>query len=63
MGPKLRGAPPDGETEIQRFMREMHERDEEQRIAFQDRDDAAAAAILVIDRRLLYSREFKLLTL
>ena len=47
MGPKLRGAPPAGETEIQKFMREMHEQDEDRAVALEARDQAAAAAVLV----------------
>ena len=50
MGPKLRGAPPGGETEIQRFMREMQERDEDRNVALEARDQAAAAALVVRDQ-------------
>ena len=45
MGPKLRGAPPAGETEIQKFMREMHEQDEDRATALEVRDQAAAALL------------------
>ena len=47
MGPKLRGAPPAGETEIQAFMRQMQERDEDRAAALEARDNATAAALLV----------------
>ena len=48
MGPKAGRAPPEGETDVQRFMREMHEqRDEWQRNVLQERDDAATAALLL----------------
>ena len=47
MGPKLRGAPPGGETEIQKFMRELQERDEDRATALEARDNAAAAALFV----------------
>ena len=43
MSPKLRGAPPDDETEIQRFMREMREQDDERNLAFQDQVAASEA--------------------
>ena len=47
MGPKLRGAPPGGDSEIQKFMREMQERDEDRAVALKARDQAVAAAVLV----------------
>ena len=52
MGPKLRGAPPGGETEIQKFMREMQERDEDRNVALEARDQATLAAVLVREQAL-----------